>query len=259
MPQASVDDDGANATLALQEENMFRTAKSFIPALALSALALPAVAEPQGDGRISPRAERMQEKQEERREAAEKRREAKDVIAHVRDWPEASRDAARSMVESYGEPDEVTDTRLIWHDNGRWVRTIVYKEPVEHNFPMPHQDVLEQTIHFDVPPDRMDELARYDGSVIVDRTRGELSAHCDAEAMNILALNLAVDVARGDKNVEEARETYARNAIAYKQDRRPTLTTELTFDLLKEEDTGFADRPARQVMRQMRQEQQRQR
>ncbi|MEX2153654.1 MAG: hypothetical protein WD825_09970 [Gemmatimonadaceae bacterium] len=56
-----------------------------------------------------------------------------------------------------------------------------------HSFPKPHTDLLEQFIDYRVPVDKYDELAAYDGSVIVERTKGEISARCDKEAMNFLA------------------------------------------------------------------------
>jgi len=37
-------------------------------------------------------------------------------------------------------------------------------------------------------------LAKYDGTVASDRTRGELGARCDKEVANVLALNLAHEV-----------------------------------------------------------------
>ena len=46
------------------------------------------------------------------------------------------------------------------------------------------------------PPEVLD-LARFDGSVIVERTRGEIGARCDKEEMNYLALNLAHDIVTG--------------------------------------------------------------
>jgi hypothetical protein len=113
------------------------------------------------------------------------------------------------MIEKYGQPDEVTAMRLVWHDNGPWKRTIVTKEETDHAFPMPHKDVLEQVIDYRVPTDKVDDLAKYDGSVIVERTKGELSARCDKEEANYLALNLANDVATGKKSPADAREQYA--------------------------------------------------
>ena len=52
-------------------------------------------------------------------------------------------------------------------------------------------------------------MARYDGSVIVERTNGEMSARCDKEGANFLAINLGHDVATGKKTSEEARTYYA--------------------------------------------------
>ena len=54
-------------------------------------------------------------------------------------------------------------------------------------FPKPHQDVLEQTICYRVPPDKQDELAGFDGSVMSKGTKGDMSARCDREPANILA------------------------------------------------------------------------
>lgn len=54
-------------------------------------------------------------------------------------------------------------------------------EEIDHSFPMPHKDVLLQVINYRVPPDKFDDLAEYDGSVIVERTKGEIAARCDGE------------------------------------------------------------------------------
>ena len=148
----------------------------------------------------------------------------------IENWPEESQKAARNMLEKYGRPDGVTDSRLVWIDNGPWVRTIVYEEPVEHNFPVPHKDVLEQFIAYEVPEEKFSELAKYDGSVVAYRTNGELSARCDKEAANILALNLANDIIEGERSVEEAREFYAQTIQQVKQGDRPAYTQSLQFE-----------------------------
>lgn len=88
------------------------------------------------------------------------------------------------------------------------------KEEIEHNFPMPHKDVMEQVIDYKAPPEKFDELARYDGSVIVERTRGELSARCDKEGANFLAINLAHEVVEGKRSVDDARKFYAETMKA---------------------------------------------
>jgi hypothetical protein len=56
-----------------------------------------------------------------------------------------------------------------------------------------------------VPPDKFSELAKFDGSVIVERSAGEVSARCHDEQANFLALNLMHDIVTGAKNVQAAR------------------------------------------------------
>lgn len=131
------------------------------------------------------------------------------VQGMVASWPEASRMAAMDMMQKYGPPQEVTASMLMWRNNGPWKWTRVSRDTIPHNFPMPHPDLLEQAIDYQVPLGKYDDLARYDGSVIVERTKGQMSARCDKEGANFLALNLAHDVATGQKTVEAARSYYA--------------------------------------------------
>src|SRR5687767_9873050 len=101
-------------------------------------------------------------------------------------WGGASEKAAQNMIEQYGLPHEATPGRLIWFNNAPWKRTIVTRDEVPHNFPAPHANVLEQTIAYQVPSEKLAELAAFNGSLIVERTRGEVSARCDTEGKNIL-------------------------------------------------------------------------
>lgn len=128
----------------------------------------------------------------------------------ISSWPKASKDVAQKMIKQYGEPRGVTPDMLVWEGNGPWAETVLRREPIDHNFPVPHKDVLAQTIYLEVPADKFDELARYDGSVFVERTRGTISARCDKEAANFLALNLAHDIISDERSVEEARDYYAK-------------------------------------------------
>jgi hypothetical protein len=151
------------------------------------------------------------------------------VSRMLADWPAEAKKAANDTIASYGQPDEATPTRLVWHDNGPWKRTIVYREEVDHRFPMPHKDVLEQFIDYKVPPDKVDELAAYDGSVIVERTKGEISARCDKEGANFLALNLANDIVMERISVEEARQKYAETIEKMKAGEKPPYLSALQF------------------------------
>lgn len=56
----------------------------------------------------------------------------------IKKWPAQSREAARRVIEQYGEPDEVTADQLIWHKRGPWRQIIASKSLYQHNFPAPH-------------------------------------------------------------------------------------------------------------------------
>lgn len=154
---------------------------------------------------------------------------ASEVEALTADWPEKNKEVLKTMVERYGQPNEGTQSMLIWHNNGPWKRTILYREQVSHLFPKKHVDVLEQFVDLKVPPEKVDELAKYDGSVIVERTKGEISARCDKEEMNFLALNLAKEIVDGKKGVEAARNEYAKSAMAFMMGNTNDYTDDLNF------------------------------
>ena len=136
----------------------------------------------------------------------------------VANWPDVSSKVAQTVMDTYGPPHEATPSFLIWFNNGPWKRTMLSRDPVPHDFPVPHPDLLEQIIDYQVPPEMFDELAHYDGSVIVERTKGEMSARCDAEQANFLALNLANDIVTGERTVEEARQFYGETMKAFKEE-----------------------------------------
>ncbi len=137
--------------------------------------------------------------------------------AVIHRWPSESREAAQIVIDTYGEPHEMTDSLLIWYELGPWKRIIARREFAEHNFPVPHIDAVESTLQHTVPPERHDELARFDGSITVRRTAGELSAECHDEAANFLALNLAHDIIMDKRRVEEARAYYAAEFLRYRK------------------------------------------
>lgn len=96
---------------------------------------------------------------------------AKQASQTIATWPEESREAAQLVIDKYGEPDEVTDTHLTWHKPGPWKRIVASKVFYQHNFPAPHIDAVESVIDYRVPVDKFTELAKFDGSVIVEAHR----------------------------------------------------------------------------------------
>ena len=129
---------------------------------------------------------------------------------HLAGWPAASRRVAEQLVDKYGPPHEVTAQTLTWHGSGPWKRTVLHRAGAKHNFPLPHEDILEQTINYRVPAETVGKLIAYNGSLVVDHTRGELTAHCDTEAQNNILLNLADDIVSGQRTVDEALGYHAQ-------------------------------------------------
>lgn len=81
-----------------------------------------------------------------------------------------------------------------------------------------------------MPPQRFTDLAKFDGSVMAVRTRGELSARCEGEEANFLAINLAHDIITGERSVEDARERYAQAMQAMTEGRDDPYVQRLLFD-----------------------------
>lgn len=123
-------------------------------------------------------------------------------------WPAAAQDAAREMRGKYGRPDVESHDMLIWLDKKEWKMISISNGESPHSFPLEHTDVLEQTINYRVPIEKYADLAEFDGSITINRTKGTLSVRCYTEAMNILSLNLAHDIILGKRTVEEARYFY---------------------------------------------------
>lgn len=138
----------------------------------------------------------------------------------IANWPMDAQKAAKKVITKYGQPNEATSSMLVWHNSGPWKRTVASRTSTPHMFPGPHPDSVEQVISYRVPLNKYDDLARYDGSVTVDRTKGELAARCDLEEMNLLALNLAHDIITGKRSVEGARGFYARVVKAFKMQKK---------------------------------------
>jgi hypothetical protein len=74
-------------------------------------------------------------------------------------------------------------------------------------------------------------LAKFDGSVVVERTKGEMSARRGGTSMNFVAVNLAHDILTQKRTIEEARSEYTRLDDAYKRGEKPPYTQNSQFEL----------------------------
>lgn len=147
------------------------------------------------------------------------------------EWPADPTKVAQKVIDKYDLPDEASASRLIWFNNGPWKRSVMHREGTPHKFPMEHTDYFKQVIDYGVPPEKYDALGHFDGSVYVDRTKGELAATCHFEAANFLALNLTHDVITDEKSVDEARQAYAKIIARKKEGGSPAYTQGFQFDL----------------------------
>jgi hypothetical protein len=154
-----------------------------------------------------------------------------DVERIIDSWPAPQQNVARQMLDKYGPPNEATPTRLFWHRNGPWKRTELTSDAVVHHWPTPHTDFLTQYLNYRVPPELTHLITMFDGSIVVDRTRGEVAARCDSEAANVLGLNMVHELVTGKRTVQEARHTSEQSTVAYNAGREAPYAERLLFEV----------------------------
>jgi hypothetical protein len=164
-------------------------------------------------------------------EGARHRVDAAEAQRIIERWPDAQKNVAHQMLEKYGPPNEATATKLFWYGNRPWKRTVLSSDVVAHNWPAPHSDFLTQVIDYRVPPEKVSQIAAFDGSIIVDRTRGEVAARCDSEAANVLGMNMVHEIVTGKRSVQDARETSTQNTVAYNIGRAAPYAERLLFEV----------------------------
>ncbi|MBC7538227.1 MAG: DUF4142 domain-containing protein [Bacteriovorax sp.] len=159
----------------------------------------------------------------------------------VENWPARPRLAVQEMMAKYGAPLEATSETMVWHNAGLYKRIMVTKMEVPHDFPKPHMDFLEHTVSYNVPTDKVSDLVAFDASMTINKTAGEMSARCDLEGHNILTLNLANDIIKGKKSVEQARKAFGEFVVADVEGKHPSYVYKLQFEPQK--NAAFADKP----------------
>lgn len=153
----------------------------------------------------------------------------------IQDWPLLSKEVTETMMKFYGEPNTATEAEITWYYNGPWKRTIVYKDGYPHDFPEPHTDMLEQVINYHVPAEKIGELAMLEGSLFVDRTKGEVMVHCDNEGANTISMNVMHEIVQGKRTPEEAREKIKEQITKFMKNEPAPYAEELLFDLHEKE------------------------
>ena len=152
--------------------------------------------------------------------------EARRIVA---DWPAGPHTLGEQLLDHYGAPNEATPTKLWWYRQGPWARMELTADEIVHDFPAPHTDFFTQYVDYPINTDAVSELVKFDGSVLIDRTAGQIGARCDHEAFNTLTINLAVEIMQGKRTVDDARHLYAETTAAFAMGRDAPYAEALLF------------------------------
>jgi hypothetical protein len=144
-------------------------------------------------------------------------------------WPDSSIAAAKEMIEKHGDPQETTSDSLIWRNVAPFKEITVHKEVYSHRFPLLHQNALEHVVDYKAPVGKIDDVWRFNGSIVLNQTQGEMSSFGADEAMNILALNLAHSVMTGKMSSDAARVTFGKETMNYMNGNKTAYTQVLNF------------------------------
>jgi hypothetical protein len=152
-----------------------------------------------------------------------------DARQAIMSWPQGAQAAAEAMIDRYGQPDDSTSMMLVWRDKAPFRKIAVMRDPVRHSFPVEHEDVLLQEIDMQVPADKVDDLVKFDGSLLIDRTKGTIASRCDRERNNLLALNLANEIVTGKRDSDSARRFFVDTTAKQLAGRSSSYTEKLMF------------------------------
>lgn len=152
------------------------------------------------------------------------------IRALLETWAAPVRRLAWRVIGKYGLPNEATQHLLLWLGNEPWRRTILHSGGPVHRFPYSHYDQLEQLVDYRVPIEKVADLIAFNGSLSVNRTRGELQVCCANEELNIATINLAHALVMGELTVEQARAKLAEVVQARRLRWPVTLMQRLQFD-----------------------------
>jgi hypothetical protein len=149
-------------------------------------------------------------------------RRARGVVAG---WPRESAAAAARVIDKYGTPDQIETAEVSWFDRAPFARIDVYRDAPDPSRPY----ALRQLVAYVVHADKWSELKVFDRGVAYDPGLQALVACSDREDINLLALNLADEIVRGEKTSLEARALFDRTlALAY-AGKSSRLTSKLLF------------------------------
>ncbi len=141
--------------------------------------------------------------------------EGKNFLKH---WGNAEpAEFARSLTKKFGQPNESTPDRVIWHDRDGFKRIEVQDEYIMHCCPEPHYDFVYSTIDLHVPKKFVRVLADSSESILLDLLKNEVTARCATLSANAVTLNYVLDVV--SERVKGSKQEYEQRIQALYKNR----------------------------------------
>jgi len=104
---------------------------------------------------------------------------------------------AEHLMNTFGEPDDITSDLVIWKNTDGFKRIEIKDEYVMHTSPEPHYDYCYCFIDLKVPHMLATSLADCSESILIDFLKNEVGARCASLAANAVTLNFVMDVVAG--------------------------------------------------------------
>ena len=125
---------------------------------------------------------------------------------------EDARMYAEDLVKVFGEPDDMTETRLSWNSIEQPFSEVwIVDESIPHEFPAPHSDYVYSSMKIQVPNELLEILGHVSGSIIYDGLKKEVTARCGSLYANAATLGFVRDLVDGKikMNKDQAKKEYS--------------------------------------------------
>lgn len=149
--------------------------------------------------------------------------------ALTQDWPQSSVTAATETILKHGDPTEITDDTLVWGQVAPFEKITVKREVYSSRFPVLHQNAIDHVVLYKAAANRLEEVRRFSGDIVINSREGKMTASGQDEAMNILSLNLADEIFQGRISAGEARTKFGQETLGLLDGKKTAYTQTLKF------------------------------
>ena len=122
---------------------------------------------------------------------------------------------AKHLENTFGSPDEMTNSQLCWFNKDGFKRIVVKDEYILHGSPAPHYDFVYCYVDQKVPEKFAQALAESSGSILIDYLKGEVGARCGSLTANATTLNYVLDVVA--ERVAPSKKEYEKRILGMKK------------------------------------------